>query len=126
MPWDADSSWIPWGPNSERRPGQCHRLPHHKVVYGKVKAGPVVGTAAGDVLQKDVPGAEQLRVQHAPSMQRDNDPVREVRGRVQYGIWVPRNQKGVLENDFFRDRSRHANKAGAGLCATPEAVRIVM
>ena len=70
MPWAVDSSWIPWGPK-------------HKVVYGKVKAGPVVGTAAGDVLQKDVPGPEQFRVQHAPNMQRDNDPVREVRGRVQ-------------------------------------------
>ena len=79
MPWAVDSSWIPWGPKN-------------KVVYGKVKAGPVVGTAAGDVLQKVVPGAEQFRVQHAPNIQRDNDPVREVRGRVQYGIWVPRNQ----------------------------------
>ena len=123
MPWDVDSSWIPWGPNSERSVVQCHRLPHHKFVYGKVKAGPVVGTAAGDVLQKDVPGAEQLRVQHAPNMQRENDPVREVRGRVHGGI-SPR-KKGVLESDCFRDRSRRSNKAGAGLRAVPVDVRIV-
>ena len=69
------------------------RYPHHNVVYGEVKAGPVVGTAAVKVPQQDVPGAEQLRVQHAPNMQRENDPVREVRGRVHDGIWVPRNQK---------------------------------
>ena len=116
MPWDVDSSWIPWGPNSERRPGQCHRLPQHKVVYGKVKAGPVVGTAAGDVLQTYVPGAEQLRVQHAPNMQHDNDPAREVRGRVQYGIWVPRNQKRRTR-DRLLQRSLQAFQQGRGRTA---------
>ena len=80
-----------------------------------MKAGPVVGAAAGKVLQQDVHGAEQLRVQHAPSMQRENDPVREVRARVHYAIWLPRNRKGVLESTFFRDRSRRPNKAGSGL-----------
>ena len=127
MPWAVDYSWIPWGGNSEHSVVQCRRLPHHKFVYGKVKAGPVVGTAAGKVLQQDVHGAEQLRVQHAPSMQRENDPVREVRGRVHDGICPPpRNQATcVLESDFFRNRSRRTNKAGAGLLATPEAVRIV-
>ena len=113
------------GAQLQRQARRCHRYPHHKVVYGKVKAGPVVGTAAGEVLQTYVPGAEQLRVHSAPNMQRDNDPVREVRGRVQYGIWVPRNRTGVLESDFVRARSRRSNKAGAGLRATPEAVMIV-
>ena len=114
------------GPNSERRPGQCHRFPQHKVVYGKVKAGPVVGTAAGDVLQnKDVPGAEQLRVQHAPNMQREKDPVREVRGRVHDGIWVTRNTHRRTPEPVFRNRCARANKAGAGGSATPVAVRIV-
>ena len=81
MPWAVDSSWIPWIPG-----------PKSKVVYGKVKAGPVVGTAAGDLLQKGGPGAEQFHVQRAPNIQRDNDPVGEVRARFQYGIWVPRTQ----------------------------------
>ena len=93
---DVDSSWRPWGPIQNVGPGSAtgtpRGYPQHKVVYGKVKAGPVVGTAAVKVPQQDVPGVEQLRVQHAPNMQREYDPVREVRGRVHDGIWVPRNQ----------------------------------
>ena len=92
------------------------RYPQHKVVYGKVKAGPVVGTAAVNVPQQDVPGAEQLRVQQAPNLQREKDPVREVRGRVHDGIWVTRNTHRRTPERILQ-KSVHACQQGRGRTA---------
>ena len=82
-------------------------MPQRTVVDGKVKAGRVVATAVGELLQQTVPGVEQLRVHHGPNMHRGNGPVREVSGRVQYGFWAPhrnthrRTPEPILQNSVL-------------------------
>ena len=81
-----------------------------------MKAGPVVGKAAVKAPQEEVPGAEQSRVQHAPNMQREKDPVREVRGRVHDGIWVTRNTHRRTPEPILQ-KSVHAHQQGRGRTA---------
>ena len=101
---------YPWGPNPT--------VPvQFKVVYGKVKAGPAVGTAAGEVLQTKK-AFLWLNTCVCKAL-RTCDVRMTLRGRSVSGSIMPSGspatKKGVRESDFFRDRSRRSNKAGAGL-----------